>query len=248
MRANLDDAAHRVALGARLVDPLLERLGHHAAEDVDANLRQQRLRDGARGDGYGGLPGARTLEGVARVGQAELLRAGEVGVAGPRERHRLRALPGRLALGRPRAHPPLPVRVVAVADDEREGRPERPATPQAGQHLDSVLLQLLPGAAPVALLPAREVGVDRRAVEHEPRGEAGHDGHQRGTVRLACGCQPQAHVSKPTAACIAATGASIPVQSSNDFVPWRTSASSPSTTSQPAARAAAARAVGRPSG
>ena len=43
----------------------------------------------------------------------------------------LRALPVRLALGRPRAHPPRPVLVVAVADDERERRPERAPVAQA---------------------------------------------------------------------------------------------------------------------
>ena len=78
-------------------------------------------------------------------------------------------LPVRLALGRPRAHPPRPVLVVAVADDERERRAERPAVAQAGEHLDVVLLDLLARAAAVALLAAAEVGVDRGAVERRAR-------------------------------------------------------------------------------
>ena len=45
--------------------------------------------------------------------------------------------------------------------------------PQAGEHLDAVLLDLLARTAPVALLAAREVGVDRVAVELETRGQAG---------------------------------------------------------------------------
>ena len=92
--------------------------------------------------------------------------AGEVGVAGPRQRDRLRPLALRLALGRPRAHPPRPVRVVAVADDERERRAERAAVAQAGEHLDRVGLDLLPRAAAVAL-PGGARGRGR-----SPRGRA----------------------------------------------------------------------------
>ena len=143
MRAYLDDAADGVAFGAGLVDLLLERLGHHPAEDVDADLRQQRLRNRAGGDRDRSLAGARPLERVARVGEPVLERAREVGVPGPRQRHRLRPLARGLALGRPRAHPPLPVGVVAVADDQGERRPERAAVTQAGEHLDRVLLELL---------------------------------------------------------------------------------------------------------
>ena len=40
-----------------------------------------------------------------------------------------RALPRRTPLRRPRAHPPRPVLVIAVADDERQRRPERPSVP-----------------------------------------------------------------------------------------------------------------------
>jgi hypothetical protein len=60
--------------------------------------------------------------------------------------------------------------VVAVADDERERRPERPPVPQPGEDLDLVRLDLLPRRAAVALLAPPQVGVDRRAVELEPAG------------------------------------------------------------------------------
>ena len=56
-------------------------------------------------------------------------------------------LPVRLALGRPRAHPPRPVLVVAVPDDERERRAERAAVAEAGEHLDLVRLDLLARAS-----------------------------------------------------------------------------------------------------
>ena len=44
--------------------------------------------------------------------------------------------------------------------------------PKAGEHLDPVLLELLARAAPVALLAAAQVGVDRVALEDEARGQA----------------------------------------------------------------------------
>ena len=88
----------------------------------------------------------------------------------PRERHRPRALALRFTLGRPRAHPPRPVLVIAVADDQRKRRPQRPAVAKTGEHLDLVLLQLLAGTAAVALLAAAEVGVNRAAVEDEAGG------------------------------------------------------------------------------
>ena len=118
---------------------------------------------------------------------------GEVGMAGPRQRDRLRPLALRLALGRPRAHAPRPVLVVDVADDERERRAERPAVAQAGEHLDAVLLDLLPRRAAVALLAALEVGVDRVAVELEPGREAGEDRDERGPVRLPGGGETKRH-------------------------------------------------------
>ena len=111
---------------------------------------------------------------------------------GPRQRHRLRSLARRLALRRPRVHPPRPVLVVAVADDERERRAERAAVPQAGEHLDLVRLDLLARAAAVALLAPAQVGVDRRPVEHEPAGQPGQDRDERRAVRLAGGVRDSA--------------------------------------------------------
>ena len=202
MRAHLDDAAERVAVGARRIDRgrVGALLRQRDAGDLDADLCEQRLRDGAGRDVDGGMPRRRALERVAHVGEPVLLDAGEVGVTGARQRHRLRALPLGLALRRPRAHPPRPVLVVAVADDERERRAERAALAQAGQHLDRVRLDLLPRRAAVALLAPPEVGVDRRAVEDEARREAGEDRDERGPVRLARGRELERHVGNPKAA------------------------------------------------
>ena len=51
-------------------------------------LREQLAGDGAGGDARGGFARARALEDVAHVGAAVLRDAGEVGMAGPRPRHR----------------------------------------------------------------------------------------------------------------------------------------------------------------
>src|SRR5262245_55309217 len=157
-----------------------------------------------------------------------------------RQRHGLRSLAGGLAFWRPRAHPPLPVGVVPIPDDECERSPERPSVPQAGEHLDAVLFELLPWATPVTLLAAREVGVDRIAVENEPRRKPAEDPHERGAVRLARRCQPKRHGSKPTARRITSTGAETPVQISNDGAPCATSTSKPLTTFASGAAAAVA--------
>src|SRR5947208_8534965 len=247
LRAHFDDAAQGVSLRAGLVD--LDFVGARPrprlAADGDADLREQRLRNRARRNRNRRLARARALECVPDVLEPELLRPGEIGVARPRQCHRLRPLSLRLALGRPGAHPPGPVFVIAVADDERERRPERPAMAQTRKHLDLVLFQLLARTAAVALLPAAQVGVDGAAVEDETRRQAGENRDQGRTVRLARGCQRQ-HQSERTAARITSTGGGTPVQSSNEAAPWRTSASRPSMTSQPASRAAATSAVARP--
>ena len=66
--ADLDDAADRVALGARLVDPLAEQLlVDGRALDLDPDRREQRLRDAADGDVHGRVPRRGALERVADV-------------------------------------------------------------------------------------------------------------------------------------------------------------------------------------
>jgi hypothetical protein len=164
-RPHLHDTPDGVAIRPRRVDAFLEARAHDRAVDLDADLREQLLRDRSRGDVDSRLAGTRALERVPGVGEAVLERPGEVGVARPRHRDRLRALSGRLALRRPGAHPPRPVLVVAVANEQGERRAERPPVPQAGEHLDAVFLDPLARAATIALLAAAEIRVDGVAVE-----------------------------------------------------------------------------------
>ena len=197
-RAYLDDAADRVALGARLVDARAQAgLVDDAASHRDADRGQQRLRHPAGRDVDGGVPGRRAFERVADVVVAVLQHAGEVGVTGPRQRDGLRSLAGRLALGRPRRHPPRPVLVVDVAHDERERRSQGAPVPQACEHLDAVLFDLLPGRAAVAFLPPFQVGVDRLTVEREAGGEPAEDRHERGPMRLTGGAETKCHPREP---------------------------------------------------
>src|SRR5205085_1187775 len=143
-RAHLDDAPDRVTRGPRLLDALLEIVAEDFTCDLDADRVEQCLRDAAGGDDHGGLARARTLEGVPHVRKAELQRPCEIGVTRTWERHRRGPLAARLAIRRPRIHPPLPVRVITVANDECERRAEGPAVAQAGEGFDLVVLDLLP--------------------------------------------------------------------------------------------------------
>src|SRR5262245_872656 len=153
-RTDFDDPADGVALRARLVDTGAEPiLVDDTPLELDLDRAEKGLRDRARCDMHRRVSGRGALERIAYVGVTVLEDTGQVGVTRPRQRHRLRPLSGRLALRRPGAHPPRPVPVVDVADDERERRAERATVAESGEHLDAVLLDLLPRRAAVPLLP-----------------------------------------------------------------------------------------------
>ena len=80
----------------RIGSCLRQRLARH----LDPDLAEERLRHRAGRDVHRRVPRRRPLERVADVVEPVLLHAGEVGVAGPRQRDRLRALSLR---ARPRA-------------------------------------------------------------------------------------------------------------------------------------------------
>ena len=75
--------------------------------------------------------------------------------------------------------------MIAVADDQGDGPAERAAVAQAAEDLGIVLLDLLPRAAAVAGLPAREVAAERLAVDLEPRRQPGDHGGDARAVRFA---------------------------------------------------------------
>ena len=193
------EAAHRRGVdAAEVLEHQAVGLGRpHGADlrdvgdDLDAERAQERLGDRAAGDARRGLARAGALEDVADVGEAELLDPGEVGVARARQVDlRDRRLDG------PGVHPLLPVRVVAIGDEQRDRAAERAAVADAGGDLGGVALDLHAPAAAVAELAARHVGVDRLQVELEARGEPLDDAGEAGAMRLPGGDQAQRHARK----------------------------------------------------
>ena len=160
----------------------------HVAEHLTPNVREEGLGERPGGHARGRLARARALEHVAHVGEAVLLDAGEVGVAGARQVDL-----GHLRLHRPRVHPLLPVGVVAVVDPERHRAAERAPVADAGRDLGAVLLDLHPPAAAVAELAPREVAVEVLGPQLEARGQALDDRDQAGAVGLARGGEAQRH-------------------------------------------------------
>ncbi len=161
---------------------------NHVRVDLDAERAQERLAERPAGHARGGLAGGGALEDVAHVALLVLLRAHEVGVAGPRQVDL-----GDLGLDRPGAHPLLPVGVVAVGDLQRDRTAERAPVADAGRDLGRVALDLHAPAAPVAELAARHVGVEILGAQRETRGQALDDAGQTGAVRLAGGYQAEGH-------------------------------------------------------
>jgi hypothetical protein len=51
--------------------------------------------------------------------------------------------------------------------------------------LHSIALDLHPSATTVAELPARQIAIDRLALNHQARGQSFHDAGEAGTVRFA---------------------------------------------------------------
>ena len=118
-----------------------------------------------------------------------LLRADEVGVAGPRQVDL-----GDRRVDRPGAHPLLPVGVVAVGDLQRDRAAERAPVTHAARDLGRVALDLHAPSAAVAELAARHVAVEVLGAQLEARGQALDDAGQAGAVRLAGGYQTERHL------------------------------------------------------
>ena len=137
-------------------------------EDLDPEVLEHLPRRAGQGDARGGLARAGALEHRARVAHAELLAAGQVGVARP-----WIARDGELLDHR-----------VAVLDQERQRRAQGQARAQPREHLGPVVLDLHPAAAAQAALPASELRVDAAEVEGQPRGQPLEDPDQADSVRF----------------------------------------------------------------
>ena len=100
---------------------------------------------------------------------------------------------GQLGVDRPRAHPLLPVGVVAVGDLQRDRAAERAPVTDARRDLGGVALDLHAPAAAVAQLSPGHVLVEIARRDHEPCGQTLDDAGQARAVRLAGGYQTERH-------------------------------------------------------
>ena len=145
------------------------------------------------------LAGAGALQHRARVVEAVLLHADEVGVAGAR------AGQGRVAgealelLGAHRvgAHDGLPLGPLAVADPDGERAALGHAVADPAEELDLVALERHPGAAAVAEPAPGELVRDLVGAGADPCGQPFEDGEQGRPVRLTSGQPTQHRVSLP---------------------------------------------------
>ena len=243
-RAHLDDAADGVALARAprrcgAAGPP-RRATAPATSIVDR--REQRLRDRARGDEHRGVPRARALERVARVVEAVLQRAGEVGVA-------------RAAAASPASCPCPPARPRAATGSSPTssscgrgcGRRARAACRACARAAGRRAPRPRPSRSAAAGCGRSPAGAgagrrrSRRGRATSPAGRPVTIATSAGPVRLAGGDERERHGAERTAFRITSSGAGTPVQRSNDAAPCRTSTSSPSITVAPAARAAARR-------
>ena len=114
------------------------------ADDRDPDRRQERLGQGAGDDPRRGLAGAGALQNVARVVEAVLLHAGQVGVTGSRC--------GLLLAGRARSgrHLLFPLGPLGVQYLDGDRGAERAPVAHAPDESQFVALEAHPGSAPVA--------------------------------------------------------------------------------------------------
>ena len=161
------------------------------ASDLDPELVEQPAGQSAGGHPRRGLPGAGTLEDVARIEAIVLEHTREVGVPGTGTRH---PAPAQLArLGGLVAHDVLPVGPVAVVDQHGDGRAQRLAGAHPGEPFDPVALDLHPGAPAVAHHAAGQVAVHPLGRDGETGREPFHDGNVPFPVGLAGGGEAEVH-------------------------------------------------------
>ncbi len=166
----------------------------HVAEHVDSERRENLLCQGADRHARSGFARGSPFEHVADIFEIVFEHARKVGMAGPRARDDVR-LGAIVGIG---GHPLDPILEVAILDDERDRTAERFAEADAGNRPHFVLFDQHSAAAAVALLAAREIGVDRANVDVEAGGHAFDRRHQFGAVRFT-GSQKTQHrfVSPP---------------------------------------------------
>src|SRR5262249_37329253 len=136
------------------------------------------------------------LQHVANVAVLVLHRSDQVRVAGTREVNL-----GDIVCHRPRAHPLLPVGVIAVLHLNDDGTAERVAVADAAGDLGGVSLDLHPSPPAVAELAAREVRVQILGAHLQAGRQTLEYAGQAGSVRLAGGSETERHAPSLYLAC-----------------------------------------------
>ena len=155
--------------------------GDDVREHLDAQICQKFACHARRSYAGCGFAGTCALEDVATVVGVDLERAHEVGMPRPRG-HLAQKVGGGVAEGRHTIGPVLPV---AVAHNERNRGAERASEANAGGHLHSIALDALAAAAAVSRLPPRQIGVDLRVGQLQPRRDAVDYGREARSMALA---------------------------------------------------------------
>jgi hypothetical protein len=130
----------------------------------------------------------RTLEYVSQIVRVVLQAYGEVGMPGPRASESARTLLIR-ELARLGIHDVLPVFVVAIANQQSDGRAERFAVTHAGEDFGFIGFNLHAAAAAVALLPAPHLVIDEGRIDSESGRQALNYGDETFAVRFASGSE-----------------------------------------------------------
>src|SRR6267378_4432612 len=165
---------------------------HHVTTDLDPELTQQDLADGAAGDARDSLAGAGALQDVAGIGAVVLERPGQVGMSGARAGHLAAPLAARgVGLG---SHHVLPVLPVAIPDEHGDGGAEGLTGAHAGEPFDAVRLDLHAGAAAVAALAPFQLRVHALGGDGQAGGDPFEDSHQAAAVRFARRREPESHL------------------------------------------------------
>ena len=172
--------------------------GDGVADELDAELLQERGGDGAEGHPGGGLAGAGALQHGPGLVEAVLLHAGEVGVAGPGPGQRgVAGLVGQdfgvHGIGR---HDLFPLGPFGVADLDGDGAALGQAVADAAEDRDHVLFEFHPGAAAVAEAAAGQRIADLPAGEFDTGGDAFNNSDQGRTMGFS-GSQPTQHRFHP---------------------------------------------------
>ncbi len=201
--------------------------------DPHVQLVEHPPRGRGQRDAHGRLARAGPLEGIAQIFVPELDGAGQVGVAGARQRHQLARIVDRLD-----RHARRPgFEVIGVLDQHRQGRPQRAPMPHARE--DARLLRL-DGHAPAAAVPqlaALQIALEVLGEQAQPGGKAVEDADQRRPMRLARGEETKASHWMAALRSSPASSSSRGRRSqiSSDAMAWCTSTSMPSTRRAPRA-------------